>query len=59
MLNFSLERRRMAMNAKQDGVYRAVRVAVHPAGHGKLSVRTRAGYIPDGPHSTGKREDAK
>jgi len=45
--------------AKRDGVYRAVRVTVHAPDHGKLSVRTRAGYIPAGPPSKGKREDAK
>jgi Ca-activated chloride channel family protein len=49
----------VSTNAKQDGVHRAVRVAVHSADHGKLSVRTRAGYIPAGSPSTGKREDAK
>jgi Ca-activated chloride channel family protein len=48
-----------SMNAKQDGIYRAVRVAVQSAGHRKLSARTRAGCIPAGPLSTGKREDAK
>ena len=49
----------VSTNAKQDGVHRAIRVAVQSAGHEKLSVRTRAGYIPAGPPSTGKREDAK
>ena len=32
-------------NAKRDGAYRAVRVAAQAAGHGKLLVRTRSGYI--------------
>ena len=46
-------------NAKRDGLYRAVRVTVHAPDHGKLFVRTRAGYIPAGSPSTGKREDTK
>jgi Ca-activated chloride channel family protein len=49
----------VSTNAKQDGVHRAVLVAVHSTGHGKLSVRTRAGYIPAGSPSTGKRAAAK
>ncbi len=49
----------VSTNAKRDGVHRAVRVAVQSAGHGKLFVRTRAGYIPSGSPSTRKREDTK
>jgi len=48
----------VSTNTKQEGVHRAVRVAVQSPGRGKLFVRTRAGYIPARP-STGKREDAK
>jgi Ca-activated chloride channel family protein len=35
-------------NAAQPGVYRAIRVAAGAAGHGKLSVHARAGYIAAG-----------
>jgi len=50
----------VSTNAKRDGIHRAVRVVVQAPGHrGKLFVRTRAGYIPAGSPSTGKREDAK
>ena len=33
-------------NASQSGAYRAIRVDARAAASGKLSVRTRAGYIP-------------
>jgi VWFA-related protein len=33
-------------NPARNGGYRAIRVVAHAAGRGKLSVRTRAGYIP-------------
>lgn len=49
----------VSTNAKRDGVHRNVRVTVDAPGHGKLFARTRAGYIPAGPLSTGKREDSK
>ena len=32
-------------SAKQEGVFRAVRVTAHAPDHGKLAVRTRQGYI--------------
>ena len=32
-------------SAKQEGVFRAVRVSAHAPDHGKLAVRTRQGYI--------------
>jgi VWFA-related protein len=36
--------------AKQDGSYRAIDVKASAPGHGRLSVRTRAGYtVPSGP----------
>jgi VWFA-related protein len=47
----------VSTNTKRDGVHRVVRVAVHAPDHGKLFVRTRAGYIPAGPLS--KDEDPK
>jgi Ca-activated chloride channel family protein len=49
----------VSTNAKRDGVHRSVRVTVEAPGHGKLFVRTRAGYIPAGSPSTVKRGDAK
>jgi Ca-activated chloride channel family protein len=36
-------------NAAAAGVYRRIRVDAHEAGHGKLSVRARTGYIPSAP----------
>jgi len=35
----------VSSNAKRDGLRRTIRVTAHAQGHGKLSVRTRAGYI--------------
>lgn len=35
----------VSTNATRDASYRDIRVVARPAGHGKLSVRTRAGYI--------------
>lgn len=35
-------------NPARDGAYRAIRVTARTAGRGKLSVRTRAGYIAGG-----------
>jgi len=35
-------------NPARDGVYRAIRVLAQANGHGRLSVRTRAGYIAGG-----------
>ena len=35
-------------NPKRDGVYRAIRVLAQANGHGRLAVRTRAGYIAGG-----------
>jgi len=32
-------------SAKQEGVFRSVRVSAHAPDHGKLAVRTRQGYI--------------
>jgi len=49
----------VSTNVKRGGVHRAVRVAVQAPGHGKLFVRTRAGYIAAGSSSTVKREDPK
>jgi Ca-activated chloride channel homolog len=46
-------------SAARNGVYRAVRVVARSAGHGKLVVRTRAGYIADGPPLLEKREGSK
>ena len=44
-------------SAKQEGVFRAVRVTAHAPDHGKLAVRTRQGYIAGA--SRHKDEDDK
>jgi VWFA-related protein len=46
-------------NAKRDGAYRAIRVAVQAPGHGKLLVRTRPGYIAGAELSRAKDETEK
>jgi len=38
----------LSNNAARPGAYRSIRVAAGGAGHGKLSVRTRSGYIAGG-----------
>ncbi len=49
----------VSSNARRDGVYRAVRVGAQAAGHGKLLVRTRSGYIAGGELSRPGGEAAK
>ena len=46
-------------SAARNGAYRAVRVVARSAGHGKLVVRTRAGYIADGQPLLEKGEGSK
>jgi VWFA-related protein len=46
-------------NAARDGTHRAIRVAARAAGHGKLFVRTRTGYIAGGEPRPGKGEGAR
>jgi VWFA-related protein len=50
----------VSTNTTRDGVYRTVRVVARAAGNGRLSVRTRAGYIAGGePRPPGKDDGAK
>ena len=49
----------VSMNTKRDGSYRAIRVAAQAAGHGKLFVRTRHGYIAGSQLSHPKGADEK
>jgi Ca-activated chloride channel homolog len=46
-------------SAARNGAYLAVRVVARSASHGKLVVRTRAGYIADGPLLLEKGEGSK
>lgn len=46
-------------NTKRDGSYRSIRVAAQAPGHGRLSVRTRRGYIAGVQLSRRKDEDEK
>lgn len=49
----------VSTNAAQSGAYRTIRVAARAAGKGKLSVRTRSGYIAGGESQPVKDEGAK
>ena len=42
-------------NPARDGSYRAIRVLARTKGHGKLSVRTRTGYIAGGEPRPGEQ----
>jgi hypothetical protein len=43
--HWHLDPRRFHSNAVRNGRYRAIRVVARAAGHGRLLVRTGAGYI--------------
>jgi hypothetical protein len=55
----SIHIRYVATNATRNNAYRAIRVAAPAAGHGKLSVRTRSGYIAGGELQPDKNQGAK
>ncbi|MGD0012975.1 MAG: VWA domain-containing protein [Bryobacteraceae bacterium] len=46
-------------NAARDGAHRTIRVVAQAAGHGKLLVRTRTGYIAGAEARPGKGEGAR